>query len=254
MNCQGFETIVNDLARAQMIEASTRDEALRHSAECRVCAARLKVEGELTGMLHELSVINHSATISANVEARLLAEFRRQQSQKSVVQTSRRRYTVYAAVAAVLLLAFAVIGYQTLLKSEKTAPVVQSTTSDGPPVVEVKQRAPVPASSPESRKKTAPRNVASKRGKGTQPRSTAVDNRATLATNHRDEVVSEFIPIGYASAANVEDGGQLVRIEMPRSAMARFGLPVNMERYNERVKADVLVSADGLARAIRFVQ
>jgi hypothetical protein len=31
-------------------------------------------------------------------------------------------------------------------------------------------------------------------------------------------------------------------------------LPVNMERYNERVKADVLVSADGLARAIRFVQ
>jgi hypothetical protein len=27
-----------------------------------------------------------------------------------------------------------------------------------------------------------------------------------------------------------------------------------MERYGEKVKADVLLSADGLARAIRFVQ
>ena len=29
---------------------------------------------------------------------------------------------------------------------------------------------------------------------------------------------------------------------------------VNMDRYGERVKADVLMGADGLARAIRFVQ
>jgi len=52
----------------------------------------------------------------------------------------------------------------------------------------------------------------------------------------------------------LQDGGQLVRVELPRSALARFGLPVNTERANQRVKADVLFSADGLARAIRFVQ
>ena len=46
----------------------------------------------------------------------------------------------------------------------------------------------------------------------------------------------------------------MVRVELPRYAMARFGLPVNMERYDERVKADVWLGADGLARAIRFVQ
>ncbi len=70
----------------------------------------------------------------------------------------------------------------------------------------------------------------------------------------QSEVTTEFLPLSYVSPVNLQDGGQLVRVELPRSAMVRFGLPVNMERYSEKVKADVLVSADGLARAIRFVQ
>jgi len=36
--------------------------------------------------------------------------------------------------------------------------------------------------------------------------------------------------------------------------MASFGLPVNQERAESRVKADVLIGEDGLARAIRFVR
>jgi hypothetical protein len=68
------------------------------------------------------------------------------------------------------------------------------------------------------------------------------------------EVASTFMPLGYANAASIQEGAQVVRVEMPRYAMARFGFPVNMERYDERVKADVWLGADGLARAIRFVQ
>ena len=68
------------------------------------------------------------------------------------------------------------------------------------------------------------------------------------------EVATQFLPLSYMGSVSLQEGGQLVRVELPRSAMARFGLPVNMERYSEKVKADVLVSADGLARAIRFVQ
>ena len=56
------------------------------------------------------------------------------------------------------------------------------------------------------------------------------------------------------NAASLQDGGQIVRVELPRSALANFGLPVNMDRYNEKVKADVLFGVDGLAHAIRFVQ
>ena len=42
--------------------------------------------------------------------------------------------------------------------------------------------------------------------------------------------------------------------ELPRAALLSFGLPMNMERADERIKADVIVGNDGLARAIRFVR
>jgi len=50
------------------------------------------------------------------------------------------------------------------------------------------------------------------------------------------------------------DGGQVMRVELPRSALMSFGLPMDMERAAERIKADVVVGNDGLARAIRFVR
>ena len=50
------------------------------------------------------------------------------------------------------------------------------------------------------------------------------------------------------------EGGQIVRVEVPRSALASFGLPMNAERAGERVKADVVLGYDGVARAIRFVR
>jgi hypothetical protein len=53
---------------------------------------------------------------------------------------------------------------------------------------------------------------------------------------------------------NLAEGGRMVRVQLPRLAMASFGLPVHMDRVNEKVKADVLVGVDGLAQAIRFVQ
>jgi hypothetical protein len=70
----------------------------------------------------------------------------------------------------------------------------------------------------------------------------------------RGEIATDFLPIGYAGTLSLQEGGQIVRVELPRSALASFGLPVNMERYNEKVKADVWLSSDGVARAIRFVQ
>ena len=76
----------------------------------------------------------------------------------------------------------------------------------------------------------------------------------TVTDPEASEVVSPFMPLGDTNPANIQEGAQVVRVELPRYAMARFGLPVNMERYDERVKADVWLGADGLARAIRFVQ
>jgi hypothetical protein len=68
------------------------------------------------------------------------------------------------------------------------------------------------------------------------------------------EIVTDFMPLTYGAALSPNEGAQLVRVELPRSALVSLGLPVNVERANERVKADVLLGHDGLARAIRFVR
>jgi hypothetical protein len=83
----------------------------------------------------------------------------------------------------------------------------------------------------------------------------AADSNSTVAANYSgNEVATDFMPVGYANPMDLQDGGQVMRVELPRSTLAGFGFPVNMERANERVKADVLVGPDGQARAIRFVQ
>lgn len=61
----------------------------------------------------------------------------------------------------------------------------------------------------------------------------------------------------YALDAGVlaEPGGTFViRIKVPRAAMASFGLPVNQDLADQRVDADLLIGEDGTARAIRFVR
>ena len=72
--------------------------------------------------------------------------------------------------------------------------------------------------------------------------------------NVNNEIATDFFSVGDTSPASLSDGGQLVRVELPRSALMTFGLPVNTDRANERVKADVLLGSDGIARAIRFVR
>jgi len=67
--------------------------------------------------------------------------------------------------------------------------------------------------------------------------------------------VTEFISLVAGSpGASPLESGQLVRVQLPRAALASLGLPSNAERADEPVKADVLLGNDGLARAIRFVR
>lgn len=258
MNCQNFETVVNDLAREQMMEASAQDEALRHSDECEMCAERLNNERALTRSLNEFSNAMRGLTVSSQVEQFLLDEFRLQRTNGKVAPIRIRRWVpLYAAAAAALVFGFAIVVYQAFIGKESqpvvSAPSISLPVQPAPAPVTSSTNAPVLASVPTTVKTSSPVSRRTRPAKKQPPKP--ISNSEMIAANYSDaEVVSEFIPIGYTTNANVEEGAQLVRVEMPRSAMVRFGMPVNMERYNERVKADLLVSADGLPRAIRFVQ
>jgi hypothetical protein len=63
-----------------------------------------------------------------------------------------------------------------------------------------------------------------------------------------------FIPLPNSAGVTAdEDDVNLVRVEVPRSAMIALGLEVNADRAEELVEADVMLGSNGIARAVRFL-
>jgi len=263
MNCQIFETVVNDLAREQMMEANAREQALAHSGDCEACALRLALERRLSFGLRALAAEMKSVSASARVEEHLLQAFRSQTSSLSQTRpASKRRYWLVAAAVVLIAFGMAVVRWgldgpsQTAIK---TSNITEGQDSPKASTVAIEHPSseftPKPAAAFYRPKRTQSVRRSARPSSNANETLVARGANATDAGNsEQSEVTTQFLPLSYVSPVNLQDGGQLVRVELPRLAMARFGLPVNMERYGERVKADVLVSADGLARAIRFVQ
>jgi hypothetical protein len=74
---------------------------------------------------------------------------------------------------------------------------------------------------------------------------------ASSGTVSSDE--SGFIPLTWGPPLSELDGMQVVHVQMPASALPSLGWTVAGESLGETVDADVLVSADGVARALRIV-
>ena len=250
MNCQKFESVVSELARGQMMAAELRGEALAHSDACEDCAMRLRDEEMLTRGLHSLAAEMESLEAPAMIEANLMMAFR---ARNAVVPAPVvRRHSAYwlAAVAAMLLIAISVVVFR--WSNRPVEDRRQASRQEEP------QQKPQPIAEPQLAKdspvpddEVLPQRQRPRRFHPAMQRRPANTQVANHVTN---EIATDFIPLSYMSAASLQDGGQIVRVQLPRSALANFGLPVNMDRYNEKVKADVLFGVDGTARAIRFVQ
>lgn len=289
MNCQDFEITVRDLARAQHNRRADSaslpndyPEALSHANDCDVCSLRLQDERELNRGLEAVTIEIDRYEPALQVEARVLQSYREMfsvaGSSQSVHLTSQKRafgvvnYGL-AAAAALMLLVFGVV----LVRSRLTAPL--AAEAGARPTLEAPVEPDKPFSAgnavPNPLRPTTQASIAlkdhDKAGAQLQRRSrrsparlpadednsklqTAASNMTTTGTEREPEIATQFIALSLVGPANLQDGGQIVRVELSRSAMASFGFPVNMDRFGETVKADVLVSADGFARAIRFVQ
>ena len=256
MNCQRFEQVVSELARRQMMEADVRTEAVSHSEACGQCLARLRDEEALTRGLRLLAVDMDSIQAPDEVELKLREAFRgRQVGARAGNGSGRSRYW-WAAVAAVLLVAMSVAA----MWWRANAPQQNFAGNGTPKQVETPREAnsvgPTEVKPNEDEYRAAvlpPRQIQT-------PRPVHRNNATrklpeTQMANHvSNEIATDFVPIGDMNPASLQDGGQIVRVRLRRSTLVRFGFPVNMDRYNENVKADVLVGVDGLAHAIRFVQ
>jgi hypothetical protein len=278
MNCGTFEEIVNDLARNRIMEIEKRERGLAHAGACARCAARLSDERALTDGLSALSASFRDREAPPHVAAALLDAFRErsmsQRSNAAITEPSipsialvddikgrRLKWRAAAGVAAAILLAalVSIAAFRSAPEQEQRAIADDRQTSPQPSAPRPSgQQAPAPREESKAGPDNFERSIAQspprpRDGKGQsrrRPRPQALETQGAVAA----EVTTEFMPLAYDYPSSQMARGHIVRVELPRSAMASFGLPVNQERAESRVKADVLIGEDGLARAIRFVR
>jgi anti-sigma factor RsiW len=70
---------------------------------------------------------------------------------------------------------------------------------------------------------------------------------------HPQVATDGFIALPYSNEILSSEGAVVMQVEVPRSAVALAGMPAGDGPGEGLVKAEVLVGADGLARAIRFL-
>lgn len=256
MNCHEVESVFSDLARNQMMDASLREKALSHAESCAGCAGRLADERALTEALRLIAAAGKVDNAPARVEASLVAAFREHHGAlpsrsfgRTGTGTRRWLYVaagVAAAAAIVMLLSLTVSRTR---DSQPSTPEKAKNESGNPTAPGKAQPAPEPARSPVSPEPRRYRRGPTVAQDKQQPNRRDRDDRPKS-----DEIATDFIPLVNGESLAQLDSGQIVRVELPRSALMSFGLPMDMDRANEPIKADVVVGNDGLARAIRFVR
>jgi hypothetical protein len=249
MSCSNFETIIIEIARDRLMDAATRERGLEHVRRCTPCATLLVEERALSRDLRALSARCSAEEIPERIETALLAAFR-QRAAAPVVAPRRRRWLL--AVAALALLSFGISLAGWIASSPKRkAPASGSNGAQAAPTE-------IPAP-PRKSGQTPPLIVEFRKpdrrilGQAPEDRRLALANRRSSGADAAREFVTPFFPVMQGGELIPLDGGQLVRVRMPRSNLIPLGIPIDQGRASETIKADVLLSNDGLARAIRLV-
>jgi hypothetical protein len=220
MDCSQFEKIVHDLDRPGTEGFALRESALAHAETCSHCAPLMIDSESLDAALHSLAQRGAGRQASPRVESALIEEFRRQKA-ASFRRSVQRQIAALSAAAAILL----VLGFSLHRRITAGTGLV--------PVTNVAQMTSAPPSAASGESLQQDQDLAS------QP------DDATYAEN--------FVPLPYADDPSALDEGAVVRVEMPRAALASFGLPVAAMESAGTVRADLIVSADGTPQAIRLV-
>jgi hypothetical protein len=255
MNCQEFEASINDLARDQIMDAASRTRALAHSEGCAECAARLADERMLSAGLRYLAASASTEQAPARIESALLAAFRERNVPVVTPINGRRlsRWAIAAAAAILILIALVALrANQSLQEPPKQAKETQAAPDPAPPAPQKESPEKKEADTPVTPRRNVQNYTAANRPRRAAPRAEAINAKDAAASDY--EITTDFIPLNYRGSIAELEGGQVLRVELPRSSLASFGLPVNLERAGERIKADVVVGNDGMARAIRFVR
>jgi hypothetical protein len=250
MNCERFEEIIIDLVKEGGLEDAVRLEAMAHADSCGLCLARLQGQQALNAIF-KLAAAD-SVEAPANVETSLLSAYRLHREKATAAASPHRarspRWRFLGIAAALLVMLLGVVIFRSL---------------QTPGSARIAARAPG-AASPENSPAAAGVRTAVRAVPKDEPEPLAMRlEPATISPAPRQsvsktqpadgEVATDFFPLASRTEIASMESGQIVRVLLPRNAMANYGLPVSQEHMDEPVAAQVLIGQDGVARAIRFL-
>jgi hypothetical protein len=250
MNCQIFGSLLTDLVREEGLDESVRSQALAHAGDCQDCSARLAHHGALRAVTRLAAAEREEAP--AYLEGRLLSIYRQRQANGSPgaarQHSSRALPTWYWGVAAALAVALLGVATYRMFLNPPSYRVAGPLVNPAPPAVPPPVFTPAPAPAALQTNPVPVTAQAAPAAKKAAPRKTAAET-----TQADSEVATDFFSLTTGNDLSSMESAQLVRVLMPRNVMASYGLPVNPERIDNPVTAQVLIGQDGVARAIRFL-
>lgn len=212
------------------------DSVAAHLAECTVCAARVG-EAQQTWMAIDGALASELPEVIPTARLRVRIE-------SALAEKAAPKFTLaslwnwkLAAVTAAILLALSALLFR---------------PANQPPHHE-QAVLPAPVSTPDFIPSPTPppvRDVAQQ----PLPIRKRVLRRTPTSNAEEAEVVTRFFSLRDGEDLTTIESGQLVRVELPGSALSEAGYPFNPETAQTSVIADVVLGQDGLARAIRFVR
>lgn len=244
MNCQLFEDVVTDLVRECVLQESVRTQALAHAESCSRCAARLADERALSAAFR----LAEDCPAPAHIETALLSTYRMRstapaQALRPAIRLLPARYWAIAAALVVMLLGVTTFK---LMRSSQPRGIRTSVSTPG-----ISQR--VVRETAHERSVAAGAAVVSAAEteaavKKAVPRPSVPQKPAAPV-----EIATDFIPLTSDAELSAMESGQLIRVLLPRNALTSYGLPINQDRADKPISAQVLIGQDGVARAIRFL-
>lgn len=257
MNCSDFELIAaciagNRVAGQQAVHDDAVLRARAHAADCNGCSALLAEERALLAGVR--TVVADLATQEAppRLEAALLAAFRLQ-SRTKVATAARvvptwmvaRTSSMFAAAAAVILAVFVTVAFlhhqPDQLGQDRKNPAGPGASSEHHP--------------DESDRAKMASAAGTQAGDEQIPPHRSQVSRFRKARTEPAEATTDFFPLtDDEDDLTLLESAQVVRVELPASALVAAGLPAGLETEDQTVTADVVLGQDGLARAIRFVR
>lgn len=239
VDCAQFAEVLHELDRPGTPGAALREGALAHAELCSRCGALVTAAESLDFALGHIAQESADLQAPRKIEAALLREFR---EKKSATASRGLRWQLAAlGIAAAALIALGLSFHRPRIVTPEKAP--SATASVASP-------ASAASALPEAPSSTLPAvsNV--------QPKSAQVPVVAQK-TSANDagavEYATAYVPLPYAYDPSGLEGGAVVRVVLPRSALISYGLPVDGMGVSDQVTADMVVSEDGTPQAIRLV-